>query len=633
MKRNSIILLLALILIFSSSNISYASQDKTILILLDELSFEDIEKLFADDGFGIGFMNIKTRKPYGDESLYFSIATGRKVGIKSEDYRGLYKTTDGTIHVAGFQEMLKNLMGKNKRIKLDILGEKLKGKDISYIGDNSSAIIAADKDGNIESGEIEINYDIKWLEEKTDYHLAKSNVLVLSYDVEESDHRIELLKKYIRQYREHNILLIPKNVSSDMKYILNKNLAPVIYVDGNDKGLITSSSTKREGFITVEDLFVQLLHTNDMESPKSIGNFIHIEPEEGQFKLAQQLFKKTINLIWIASIFHGLVYFMQVYSAYYIYKNRKDKFEDLNLYNSFIIVNIFISLLMGLSSLHINIVLYLFINLLVTYIITVYMADKEINTIGLFATFTYGIILLGIFFYPELIYNSYIGFNNLFYGARYYGFNNGIMGVLLVSSIISYYFIKELMPNKFVDYMVCILFFLVNMVALSANYGANTGGFITSVALFLIMIYTNLLEENLSIYNIILLVFVGILIFGINMYFDYHSNEKSHAINFLVRIKTFGFGEFLDMFKVKARELLKLTLLPPFSIVIISQIISLKSLLKGDKSNLNRIGYTILLVSIIGFIINDTGMITFIYMIHYLISLLIYNRTTKPSNS
>lgn len=34
--------------------------------------------------------------------------------------------------------------------------------------------------------------------------------------------------------------------------------------------------------------------------------------------------------------------------------------------------------------------------------------------------------------------------------------------------------------------------------------------------------------------------------------------------------------------------------------------------------------YIIIFVALIGFILNDTGMITFIYMIHYLISWIIY---------
>ncbi len=210
-----------------------------------------------------------------------------------------------------------------------------------------------------------------------------------------------------------------------------------------------------------------------------------------------------------------------------------DKLNQMHLYNTFILVNILVSLVMGLSSLHINLFLYLFINLLVSYIINIFIAEKEVNPpIGLFSSLTYGIILFGIFFFPELIYNSYIGFNNLFYGARYYGFNNGIMGVLLISSIISYYFVRDYIENEFVKDLVCILYFAINMLALSASFGTNTGGFITSVILFLIMIYTNILEKDWSIKNIIILVLMAISIFGINMYFDYHSHENPMPLTF-----------------------------------------------------------------------------------------------------
>jgi hypothetical protein len=635
MKKHNIILILALVIAFSFNNITYAADaagDKTILIILDEMKFEDIEDIFNNDNFGMGFVNLKTRKPFGDSSFYFTIAAGRKVGVKPENYKGLYKNRDGTIKVAGFEDMYKNLKKQNNNIKVDILGEKLKTKGISYIGDDSSAIIAADKSGNIKSGEIEIKYDRRWLKEKTDYHLSNSSILVLSYEIGETKYRTELLKNYIHDFRDYNILIVPKGVPEEMKHLLNQNLAPIIYVKDGGRGLLKSSSTKREGFVTLEDIFVELITTNGGNSPFAIGNKINIIEKQNSLMEAQNLFKKTINLLWIAYIFHGIVYFIQCYSAYYIYKNRKEKLSSLNFYHSFIVVNIFVTLLMGASSLHVQIILYLFINLLVTYIITLFISEKEVNTIGLFATLTYGLIIFGIFFYPEVIYNSYIGFNNLFYGARYYGFNNGIMGVLLVTSIISYFFIKDLLPNKILDNLVSLLYFSTNMLALSSNYGANTGGFLTSVILFLVIVYISFLGRNRNTRNMIILILIGILLFGFNMYFDRLSSEKSHAISFLSRVKNFGISEFIDMFKVKIKELVKLTLMPPFSIVIVAQILSLKKLLKEEKINIKAETYIILFTAVVGFILNDTGMITFIYMVHYLISLLLYEITEKPSN-
>ena len=632
MERYNVITIIAIILVLLLSNTSYAIEEKSILILTDELDLRIIENITNNIDFGTGFMNLKTRKPAGEVSFHFSIAAGRKVGVKPEHYKGLYKDQNGTIIISGFQDMMDDLTNRIKNVEISLLGERLKKEGVSYIGDNSAAIIAADNNGNIKSGEIEIQYSQDWLNDKTDFYLSQSNILVLSYDIDKNNQRVRLLKDYIEKYKDNNIFIIPRSVPEDMKYIINNNLAPIIYINGSEDGMIKSSSTKREGFITIEDIYGELISIYDEKDTSIIGNEIDTIEREDNLNDLKNLFKKTINLIWITYIFHGLVYLVQVYSAYYIYKNRKDKFENINLLNSFIIINIFIGLLMGASSLHINIVLYLFINLLTSYIITIFMFDKEINTIEVIATLTYGLIIFGIFFYPENIYNSYIGFNNLFYGARYYGFNNGIMGVLLVCSIISCYFINNFLKNEFLKNVVSLIYILINIMVLSTNYGANTGGFITALILFLIIIYINLLGKNWSIKNLAILILFGALVFSMNMYFDYLSNEKSHAINFLIRIKTYGISEFIDMFKIKAIELIKLTLLPPFSIVLAAQCISLKVLLKRINGNIKKEVYTILVTGTIGFLLNDTGMITFIYMTHYLISLLIYNEET-PSRT
>lgn len=156
---------------------------------------------------------------------------------------------------------------------------------------------------------------------------------------------------------------------------------------------------------------------------------------------------------------------------------------------------------------------------------------------------------------------------------------------------------------------------------LSASYGANTGGFITASVLFLMALYSNFLRKNWNIKVILSLIFFGILLFGINMYFDFLSQERSHAISFLMRIRYYGIKEFIDMAMSKLIELVKLTLLPPYILTIISQLIILYRLKDNIKSKMET---TLLFISsVVAFFINDTGNIAFIFMNHYLISLLI----------
>lgn len=623
MKRYSTTLILIMILILVFSSNSYAAEEKSILIILDELDFKYVKDIIDDKDFGIGFMNSRTKKPYEDESFYFSISTGRKVGVSPEYYKGLYKNQDGEIVIPRFNEMLKGIKNGSTKLEEDILGEKLKDEGISYIGNDSSAIIAADNTGIIKSGEIEVRYDKEWLVDRTKDHLSTSNILVLSYNIDKVKNRISTLKEYIEEFKEHKIIIISNETSEDMNKFLNNSLVPVVYLNGNNNGTMTSSSTKREGFIVLEDIYAELISIYDEKDASIIGDEINIEEKEDNIDFMKDLFSKTNNLMWLTYIFHGLLYGVQCYSAYFIYKNRKDKFNTINSLNTFIIVNIFIGLLMGASNFHINIALYLSINLLISYIITVFMFDKETNTIGLFAILTYGLIIFAALFYPEIVYNSYLGFNNLFYGARYYGFNNGIMGVLLVTSIISYFFIRDSIKNDTISNLIFILFAFINIIILSTRYGSNTGGFLAATALLLIILYERFLKDHWNIKTIIIFVLIGVLIFSMNIYFDFLNDEKSHAINFFLRIKNYGIGEFLSMLIVKLNELIKFTIMPPFSIAIIAQLISLKILFNKGNKSFSKEARIILIVAIICFLINDTGNITFIFMSHYLISLLV----------
>lgn len=59
------------------------------------MDFETIDEISNKNPYGAGFINTNTRNPYGNESFYFSLATGRKVGVKSEYYKGLYKDKGG----------------------------------------------------------------------------------------------------------------------------------------------------------------------------------------------------------------------------------------------------------------------------------------------------------------------------------------------------------------------------------------------------------------------------------------------------------------------------------------------------------------------------------------------------------
>lgn len=612
MKKHNKILLILIILIFTTS-ISYGAvvkEDrgtKTIVFIVDELSLESIDKI-VENYYGLGFLNIKGRKPSKEESLYMSINTGRKASVDSSKFQGIsVSLEDNSLQLNNYSEFAKDFLSRNDNLKVDYISDSIR---TSFIGDDSAALLAADKDGIIKYGENKIVYEKKWLKEKTNEALVNSDLLVMSYKIENQGIRQQLLKELINDYRNSNIFVIPRQTSKSLGSFLNKNLTPIIYLKNGQTGILESDSTRRKGFITVEDINYEILSLYNKEG-NNIGNNINFIEEENPLKLGRNIFDEIFNLLIIAIIFQTLVYINQAYISYDVLRNNNIK--DVRYLNKLLLVNIIIGLILGIFNLQRHLLIYFVANFGLTYFVTD-RVKEETDYVGIISMIIYIMLTIGIILKPEILYNFYLGFNNLFYGARYYGFNNGIMGVYIATSIITFYYLKNKINNKLGINLFMIGIFALNMLVLSAGNAANTGGFITAIGLFLTMIYLNFLEDKPNLSRILLLLLIGTLIFGINMYFDSKSLTKSHAINFLVRIKESGISELINMVKIKLTELIKYTILPPFSIVMLGQIFTIRKLTQYMDLELKRVSAIIFFISILAYLINDTGMIAFVFM-------------------
>lgn len=635
MSKNRIIILIILCVLLIS-NIAYGiSDEKTIIIVLDELDFDLINEL-DDDNYSMGLLNLKNRGSYDEISRFMTISMGRKVKIKDWQYEGLEKRDNGSIRVIGFEGIKSDIMTKSYEYnnKISNLGEKLKSEGISYIGGDVSSLIACDDDGNIDSGEIEVQYDENWLVSKTKYHLNKSNVLVLSYDIEEKNERIQILKNYLEYIKEYNIIIFPKEVAPSMKKGTNKWLVPILYKNTELKpGILTSDSTRRKGIITSLDISSQVLNIYNIEDEASIGKSFLTYPSSVPREDLSIIFKEVINMTWITYVFHGIVYLIQAYFTYYFIKDRRDKYWDITFYFNFIVITIFISLIMGLFDLQRNFVIYMVTCIMLSYSLAYFITQKKLNGVVFFSFLTYVTMVLGIFFKPDFLYNSYIGYDNLIVGSRFYGFNNGAMAVLLGTSIISYFSIKDTFSSEVLDKFFVFVFFLTNIFALSTRFGANTGGFFTSIVLFLVMLYMVFFKKEFTFKNLIILIFIGGLILFLNLFLDLYSIDKSHAGSLIYRAKILGKREVYGIVKVKIKELLIYTLSPPWSIVLISQILFIKSFWEKAKSRfpylldirpeIHKEYIVFLITAITSLLVNDTGSIAFIYMIQYLLVLFI----------
>lgn len=590
MKKRILNLIILLILLLIPSGI-FADEIKSIIIIVDEISLNDVEELSIGRP-SIGWLNLKTKAAYSEENLFRSISLGRKLG--NRDF--------------------------NKEDQLQYLGDILKKEKLSHIGVGKEAIILSDSQGKLDYQEKSMEYDLEWLVRKTDLALNKSNLLVIGYNFQDQWSRKDVFKKYLERYKDEQIIVVPKTVSTEDQVVLNKSLVPIIHINNEGSGLLTSLSTKRIGFITIEDISVQIKNTYGYSRKSDMGNKFQTITREEPIKEVRGIYNRTMNLLRLAYIFHGITYMAQGVLGLWVLRPRGNYRNIYSVY-LFPAISLCLSLILGIFKVHNNIFIYVVLIMGISYVLSRNVFTIRNKFLENLVFTTYGLIVFGTLFYPEIIYDSYIGFNNLVYGARYYGLNNGIMGVLLASSILSYISLSKKTGNINIRRTIGVCIFGLNILVLSTRFGANTGGFITSTILFVLMMSILFFEKSHFWKKITIFSLIVIILFAINILMDNNSENQSHAIQFFYRLKENGLKEFISMASFKAMELLKLTLIPPFSLVLICQGIILKKLskvmLRGSENE--KIGKVILITALIGFIINDTGVIMLIYMVNYLI--------------
>ncbi|MFS8541288.1 MAG: hypothetical protein LOD89_04275, partial [Tissierellales bacterium] len=231
-------------------------ENKTIIIVTDQLDFSTIEKLDFNGEMSLGLMNTRTSNVFANsyESYFMTIATGRRVEIKNGLFKGI-KENNNRLIVEGYKDIIDALNEKylNFSKEIEFLSDVFiqNGIHIGYIGNDSSALLAADKEGIIHYGHAKVVYEADWLADKTDDILTKADILVLSYNIDNKEDKLELLETYVNRFNDYNIMIFPRQVSGDIKDIRNKTLVPILYHNPKEStGILISNSTKREGLIT-----------------------------------------------------------------------------------------------------------------------------------------------------------------------------------------------------------------------------------------------------------------------------------------------------------------------------------------------------------------------------------------------
>ncbi|KPU27642.1 hypothetical protein TR13x_03690 [Caloranaerobacter sp. TR13] len=632
------ILLLLTFILFYNNLVLAENRPKLIMIILDELDFDLVEKITQNANKAVGLMNTKTGYFYKSkdrESYFLTIATGRRVKVRSSLYKGIRKNKDGSLYINGFKDIIRDLKQKYLVFSREIstFGDffSKRGVKVGYIGNDSSSLIAANINGYIEYGENNVVYEEEWLNNKSKQILEKANILILSYELNNKEERIGLLKKYIEKMKYH-IIIFPKTISGDINIKWNTTLVPVIYITPDrEEGILKSNTTKREGVITSLDIFPYAAGLFDIPTDRFIGGSFKVIPKSKPIVQCKNYLKEFLNLNIIKYIFHGIIIVLQLFVIF----GKKLKKQIRKFLMNTILSIIFFSLLFGFFKIHRSIFIYFIIVSLSSFLLSFLLVKKE-NAAYNISIFTNILILYGIFLNNNIIYDSFIGYNNIVAGGRFYGLNNEIMGVLLATSIIVYFSIREKIKDRIVFFLFLIMYFPLIILALSGEYGVNFGGYITSILIFLILIYEMFYYDKNN-KSIILLIGFSFIFLLSNFIVQFNGYSLNHIGKLLSRIEIVGFIELFDSIINKMKQLTIMVLIPPWSIISLGQLYYIYKLYKDKNicirnlknSEVGKCICVIFISSIISVFINDTGIISFVYMNIYLIAVLISLHNTK----
>ncbi|MBS4539105.1 hypothetical protein GOQ27_11570 [Clostridium sp. D2Q-11] len=575
--KKSISILFTLVLLFLSKNI-YADGEKVIIILMDELNIETIQDVQSDNNIALGLMNIKVKEYLKEESMYKRldiILQGRRVRKSVEIPR----------EIKSLGEILKK-EGKS----IGLIGEEDRLNKLSDVVSPLSykrSIEAKDKEN--------LNQLVN------EFFTNNGNLLLINL----KDMNSKSINEVIKRNTEKSIFILPISTIDNQKEKLNYTVVPILYYKDNNEGLLFSQTTKRKGIVSNLDIYPTILSLYDIKQ-ENIGNSINILEHKEPLKYIKKELNNITDINLLKYLFHGILIFLQIlfFIIYIIYK----KTTRLSTFIGYLILSIFFSsfLLTPLMNI-LNIYTYL-IGIFLIVVFIMIKARKNTKVPIYMTIFINLFILLGVYFKNELLYNSYIGYNNIFAGGRYYGINNEAMGVLLATSIIVFYNIQEKIFDKY-SKGISIIYLLIIILSFTGIYGANVGGFITSIFMSYILI-KNLFYKNVKV-NIWLIIFLIILAISINLLIDRSLGNKSHLSNLSLNIKQFGINELINIVKNKLEQVAFFATTFPWSIIWVLNFIFSSIILHRDKDIHLKIIY---FTSLFALFINDTGIIAFIYM-------------------
>lgn len=433
-------------------------------------------------------------------------------------------------------------------------------------------------------------------------------------------------------------MVISPNPSQDMFREKNFGVTPVIMSGGGlEKGLLTSSTTRREGLVTNFDFGPTVLNYFEEGIAEGfVGESMSVISNDKPRETLSKNYSEFLYLRNFRKVFHWgfiilvLLTLLGAYLPQFI--KWKGLPENLLRYMATTVTAIPLTMMMVSVFGYKNIILDILFVFLGAFLLG-FILDKIFKdifkTIMTLALLTSGLLIVDTFFIKNLMIISPLG-SDAIAGGRFYGIGNDYMGILLGSSLLGIFILYEelkLSKNTMAILLSGILGIII--IGLSPFVGANMGGTLSAMIIFLMALLI-VLEKKISFKKVSLIVVgVGIVILGVALLDTVFNPNPTHAGKAIQALLTGGgFGKLIEIISIKLRQVFWNLAYASWNIVLFLQIILFGLLYKFKKKDLLAIkennqnlfkGLTlILLASIAIFLFNDTGTIAAAMILTYL---------------
>ena len=458
----------------------------------------------------MGLMNIRGDQGTDDKRSLASMGAGGRANLASDSYinfkesskedKAIYKSATGKIpkkinDLSINQSLNENEMNGQYGSTLGSLGQTLSDNNfkVAVLGNSdivengevkenrNICLIAMDNYGRVEDGNIEdinvedatmpfgirTDYDKLTTETKTLYE--NNNALFIDLG---DTYRLDQYKGYlneqtyskmkkaiynnISQYLEsvfemvgdNDVVYIASAYPSKLAYKNKERLSPIIKFKGNEKGLLSSSTTRRDGIVANIDVGVDILNEFGLKNDAMVGRvYSLIQQDDNLDFLLDELQKMaTVSNIRanVVNTFVGVISISWVIGMIAIlFKNRiPNKEKVFAILKEFIKLGIIMPLAFLLAPIFnfktpVAMTIGIIITTLILYALGRVLFKDDLKQMGFFALVTIIVVVVDCIFGTYLMKNNIMSYDAIV-GARYYGVGNEYEGVSIASPIFAF---------------------------------------------------------------------------------------------------------------------------------------------------------------------------------------------------